>query len=442
MEAMTTPLKIQEEPCANWPKSEDPQWLSDITSNLLLASAFSISYFVEESWTWIRILLILGHAFAANVSIARCQVTAFIWAVLLIGVNLYRLCKTAYSHRPTQIPRLLQDIYQNVFKDFNITRPEFAMIIEKSKIQGIGPEEVLYEEGHLRHDHVDLCMLVSGKMTVWVDGLPVHTIYPSQFVNSVEWASVTKLQESLHDFGWEQQVVVRPDEDSVYLRVSTKMILMPSCFSSIFLQIYGDHLEWLKEHKPRLWYLLEGIVCQDVTKKLYQMNEGFERMMEQRERQKRKTLSRLIVKSVSLEALHISSRGWNVSDNWLSADNRNLILGCPHTLDGMPSKGHILQRSHSYANLLEFDRPVNSNVAYLLRNSHPELVKNYEKHATVVPSLRMQALKINPLSCRFRDETIIRHYDWNQSWEHCGNCAVCKPLPEGEAQQAHPTVKG
>lgn len=337
-------------------------------------------------------------------------------------------------------------MYNNLFKTYNISRPEFSTIIDKSRIHGIGPEESLYDDGHLRHDHVDLCILVSGKMTVWCDGLPIHTIYPGQFINSIEWTSVLQIQENEngHDFGWEQQVLIKPDEDSVYLRVS--LFLLFQCKDKKLMlseQIFSSHLEWLKGHRGgHLWRVLEAIVCKDVTRKLYQMNEGFERMIQHRERMKRKALLRQLVHSVSLEALHITSRGWNVSDNWLSADNRTMLLGCPHSADGMPTSA-IANSSRSYSNLNEIPHAVNNNVAYLLRNSHAELVKEWEKSSTnVIPSLRMQTLRIDRFSCRFRDDSIIRDYDWDQSWEHCGNCSFCKPLAEGEAQdQQHPTVK-
>ena len=204
--------------------------------------------------------------------------------------------------------------------------------MEKYRLQGIGPEDDLYSEGNLRHDHVDLCILVSGKMTVWCDGLPIHGIHPGQFINSVEWASVLQVQDTLDDMGWEQQVQICSDEDSTYLR------------------IHGDHLEWLKSHKNKLWRLLEAIVCADVSEKLYKMNEGFEKIIQQRDQVKKKALIRLSVRSVSLEALHVSSKGWNVSDNWLQAENRSKLLGwyndslckcqsmttkkCSHTLAG------------------------------------------------------------------------------------------------------------
>ena len=88
----------------------DSQWLPDITSNFLLALAFSFSYFVEEPWIWIRLALILGHGIAASLSLSRCQIKAFMWAVLLIAVNIYRLVKLGISHWPTRMPKYLQVI--------------------------------------------------------------------------------------------------------------------------------------------------------------------------------------------------------------------------------------------------------------------------------------------------------------------------------------------
>ena len=120
----------------------------------------------------------------------------------------------------------------------------------------------------------------------------------------------------------------------------------------------------------------------------------------------------------------------------------SLIQGCPHDQDNMPINDNFdTKRRNSLQKICEINRTGNGSVAYLLRNSHSELIREAEKNGSTVPSLRMQALKIDPLSCRFRDESIIRLYDWDNSWEHCGNCLVCKPLAEGEQPQEPPPVK-
>ena len=61
---MTLKTEKLDSECNYWSKEDDSQWLTDITSNLLLAIAFSVSYFIEEPWIWIRLLLIFGHAIA------------------------------------------------------------------------------------------------------------------------------------------------------------------------------------------------------------------------------------------------------------------------------------------------------------------------------------------------------------------------------------------
>merc|ERR1719433_20965 len=111
-----------------------------------------------------------------------------------------------------------------------------------------------------------------------------------------------------------------------------------------------------------------------------------------------------------------------------------------------PLKSSLMKRSLSLTNLNKERNETNNNsgVAYLLQNSNNELMKeSLETFEDItIPSLRIQALHIDPDSCRFRDENIIREYDWEQSWNHCGNCKSCKP-PEtdgGEPVVQHPTI--
>ena len=55
----------------------------------------------------------------ANLSLTRCQIKAFIWAVLLISVNIYRLFKIAINQRPSKIPRYIQVNINSLKKDKN-----------------------------------------------------------------------------------------------------------------------------------------------------------------------------------------------------------------------------------------------------------------------------------------------------------------------------------
>ena len=86
---------------------DSQQWFTEISSNLILTAAFSMSYFLEDVWIWIRILLIIGQALVSHVALQKCQIKAFIWALLFIFVNVYKLVKLGYQNRPTQLPAYL-----------------------------------------------------------------------------------------------------------------------------------------------------------------------------------------------------------------------------------------------------------------------------------------------------------------------------------------------
>ena len=82
----------------------------------------------------------------------------------------------------------------------------------------------------------------------------------------------------------------------------------------------------------------------------------------------------------------------------------------------------------------------NSDVAYLMQNSHHKILGGSKKTG-IVPSLMLQAVHLNPESCRFRDPELVREVEWSQSMEHCGMCQFCKPQPGGEVAARGPVKK-
>ena len=86
---------------------DSQQWFTEISSNLILTAAFSMSYFFEDVWIWIRILLIIGQVLASHVALQNCQIKASIWAFLFVLVNVYKLVKLGYQNRPPQMPAYL-----------------------------------------------------------------------------------------------------------------------------------------------------------------------------------------------------------------------------------------------------------------------------------------------------------------------------------------------
>ena len=90
------------------PDQNESTWTSTLTSNVVLGLGFSLSCLIEEPWIWARLLLIVGYAIATHVAIINCQVETFLWTILFVLTNLYKLLKLAYDHRPSKVPRLLQ----------------------------------------------------------------------------------------------------------------------------------------------------------------------------------------------------------------------------------------------------------------------------------------------------------------------------------------------
>ena len=72
-----------------------------------------------------------------------------------------------------------------------------------------------------------LSILVSGKMSVWCDGVPLHTIKPGQMLNSIEWKAIQfhldyKEQTtgcSAHKKEFKHQVSLVAEEDSMYVKL-------------------------------------------------------------------------------------------------------------------------------------------------------------------------------------------------------------------------------
>ena len=104
-----------------------------------------------------------------------------------------------------------------MFQPFEINKREFCEFMEKCRLHGVGPDEPYFKDKLMVYDHENMFILISGKMTAWYEDLPVHAIYPNQFINSIEY--LQQLQEDQNDFGWEQQIQVIPDEDCVFVKV-------------------------------------------------------------------------------------------------------------------------------------------------------------------------------------------------------------------------------
>ena len=102
--------------------------------------------------------------------------------------------------------------------------------MSKSKIHHFGPEVSVYDDhagfsgsnydgsdGQIFIVCSDLFLLISGKLTAWCKDVPLHSIIPGDFINSVEWISMDGGGGNPQN--WKGQIMAFSDEDSTILKV-------------------------------------------------------------------------------------------------------------------------------------------------------------------------------------------------------------------------------
>ena len=97
----------------------------------------------------------------------------------------------------------------------------------------------------------ELCILLTGHVTAWCEGVPLHSISPDQLLNSFEWHLANNTQGG-NDVQ-RRHIDLVADQDSTYLRIDTRRL------------------------DRGLLHILKAIVGKDMTLKMYAMNETFER---------------------------------------------------------------------------------------------------------------------------------------------------------------------
>ena len=133
--------------------------------------------------------------------------------------------------------------------------------------------------------------------------------------------------------------------------------------------------------------MVYALACKDISKKMYETNDGFEKYLEKKKESQRKSLAKRIVRSESLDVLNISSHGFLVSENWLRVENRQNLLQCPHSWDGMPMKNplksSLMKRSLSLTNLNKVVMTTQSQ-STLFRNIYNRfMLQNYDKFGNI-----------------------------------------------------------
>ena len=171
---------------------------------------------------------------------------------------------------------------------------------------------------------LSLSILVSGHLTVWCDGVPLHTVKPLEMINSVEWKAFQmnegdqdEINGYIHsDENLKHQVSLIADEDSMYVKLNGSKLQE---IKKIWNNLTKNNLN-KDPINPYLWHILDSIICKDISHKMYHMNDSFDKafklnvMKDTTFRSRRNPLFR----SLSLDALDTASHGKIVTENTLT----------------------------------------------------------------------------------------------------------------------------
>ncbi|XP_038079122.1 popeye domain-containing protein 3-like [Patiria miniata] len=200
---------------------------------------------------WLRICLVLGlfcHVLWAGP--ALCWPDGLAWQLAAFFANVAHLVYLSYLSYPVSFDDDVQKVYQALFKPFNVSRQQFRVMLDSGgDIYELDRTGHYASEGRTRTDRV-LSLLISGRMRVAANGRFLHHIYPTQFLDSLEW------QGSRSNCGPSTfQVTVTADTDCRYIQWQKKAL-------DKFLRKEGF-----------IRAVFETTVGKDITTKLYSINE-------------------------------------------------------------------------------------------------------------------------------------------------------------------------
>ncbi|XP_033635777.1 popeye domain-containing protein 3-like isoform X1 [Asterias rubens] len=203
---------------------------------------------------WLRICLVIGlfcHVLWAGP--ALCWPDGLAWELSALFANIGHLIYLSYLTYPVNFDDDVQKIYGALFKPFNVSRQQFRVLLDKGgEIYELDRTGHYAVEGRTRTDRV-LSLLISGRMRVTASGGFLHNVYPSQFLDSLEWQSNRSVTSAAGPSSF--QVTVTADVDCRYIQWQRK------------------DLDKFLRKEAFMRAVFETTIGKDINTKLYSINE-------------------------------------------------------------------------------------------------------------------------------------------------------------------------
>jgi len=313
-------------------------------ANVVLGIGFSMPQNFERGFLCMKFFisfgLVLTLLWAFDVVICKSP-SIVIWNTCFVIINSIHAIALIKKHFPTFLPSKLVTYYKTVFKPLKIQKKDFNVLIKGAKIETYIYGRHFCQE-HLTPVDKSLYILINGMMTVRCDGFFLQAIQPNEFINSVEW--------KCHQYGQTfttHQVSIEAVTDC------TVLVLNETCLEKAF------------DSAPKMRFVLDCLVGEDVAKKLYAVSDVVNMSMaNQRENQPSqnqkpgtKNFSEMKQKrnldfrrTASMDAIHTGGKGQVRSHQWIKDANLkhfqtdeqvalvNFELDVPPGMDYLPHK--------------------------------------------------------------------------------------------------------
>lgn len=150
-----------------------------------IAYGFSFVALFLKDILWLRLVILGSNATFLVIGLLNNNGNAVVWAVLILGINLWRTGWLIWERRKVWFPDFIEELYQEVFKPVGLNRQEMRALWTHGRRLDFagGPEPVIAEGKH--PDWV--AVIRRGEARVLKAGLEVGRVKQGRFLGEMSY---------------------------------------------------------------------------------------------------------------------------------------------------------------------------------------------------------------------------------------------------------------
>ncbi|XP_006816620.1 popeye domain-containing protein 1-like [Saccoglossus kowalevskii] len=169
----------------------EPQHVLFQVGHVSLAIAFLTPKAFAQHALFLRCVFIFAFLFLFVWGITvSCMPDYFGWNFLYFLISIGQLLRIFYNVWPVQIGAELEVVYAELFEPLRVTRKQFRNFTKIASIYGLKEGEFYAREDVTPGDE-RVSLLLCGRMITTCEGIPLHQVHATEFLDSPEWISIS-----------------------------------------------------------------------------------------------------------------------------------------------------------------------------------------------------------------------------------------------------------